>query len=62
MQQFVLVPASAYNNKNLNSQSIAKQEFPKYPADENPIYKIDTLGKEVKRKIFVLSDSFVDKI
>ena len=61
MDQFVLVPASVYN-KSLISQSITKQELPKYQPSQNPTYHIDSLKKEIKRKIFSKADSLVDEI
>ena len=58
MEQFVLVPASVYN-KNL---SVTKQELPKYKAEQPPTYQIDSLKKEVNKKLFCKADSLVDKI
>ena len=49
MEQFVLVPASVYN-KSLITQSVTKQELPKYPPSENLRYQVDSLKKE-KNKI-----------
>ena len=37
MEMCVLVPASAYN-KSLNTQSVIKQERPKYHSLQNPTY------------------------
>ena len=37
MEQFVLVPASVYN-KSLITQSVTKQELPKYQPSQNPTY------------------------
>ena len=61
MEQFVLVPASVYN-KNLNTQSVAKQELPKYQPSKNPTYQVDSLKKEINKKLFSTADSLVDKI
>ena len=44
MDQFVLVPASVYN-KSLITQSVTKQELPKYQPSENPTYQIDSIKK-----------------
>ena len=43
MEQFVLVPASVYNNNNkiLTSQEIKKQELPEYQTERYPTYHID---------------------
>ena len=61
MEQFVLVPASVYN-KSLITQSVTKQELPKYQPSQNPTYQIDSLKKEINKKIFSKADSLVDKI
>ena len=61
MDQFVLVPASVYN-KSLISQSVTKQELPKYQPSQNPTYQIDSLKKEINKKWFSKTDSSVDKI
>ena len=61
MDQFVLVPASVYN-KNLITQSVTKQEFPKYQPSQNPTYQIDSLKKEIIKNLFFKADSLVDKI
>ena len=61
MEQFVLVPASVYN-KSLITQSVTKQELPKYQPSQNPTYQIDSLRKETSKKLFSKADSLVDKI
>ena len=61
MDQFVLVPASVYN-KSLINQSVTKQELPKYQLSQNPTYQIDSLKKEINKKLFSKADSLVDKI
>ena len=61
MDQFVLVPASVYN-KSLITQSVTKQELPKYQPSQNPTYQIDSLKKEINKKLFSKADSLVDKI
>ena len=61
MDQFVLVPASVYN-KSLITQSVTKQELPKYQPSQNPTYQIDSLKKEINKKLFTKADSLVDKI
>ena len=61
MDQFVLVPASVYN-KSLVNQSVTKQELPKYQPSQNPTYQIDSLKKEINKKLFSKADSLVDKI
>ena len=60
MNQFVLVPASVYN-KSLITQSVTKQELPKYQPSQNTTYQIDSLKKEINKKLFSKADSLVDK-
>ena len=61
MEQFVLVPASVYN-KCLITQSVIKQKLPKYQPSQNPRYQIDSLRKEINKKLFYKTDSLVNKI
>ena len=61
MEQFVLVPASVYN-KSLITQSVTKQELPKYQLSPNPTYQGDSLKNEINKKLFSKADSLVDKI
>ena len=61
MEQFVLVPASVFN-KSLITQSVTKQELPKYQPLENPTYQVDSLKKEINKKLFSKADTLVDKI
>ena len=60
MDQFVLVPASVYN-KSLITHSVTKQELPKCQPFQNPTYQIDSLQKEINKKLFSKADSLVDK-
>ena len=59
MEQFLLVPASLYN-KSLIAQSVTKQELPKYQPSQNPTYQVDSLKKEINKKLFSKADSLVD--
>ena len=61
MDQFDLVPASVYN-KSLITQSVTKQELPKDQPSQNTTYQIDSLKKEINKKLFSKADSLVDKI
>ena len=61
MEQFALVPASEYN-KSLITQSVTKQELPKYQPSQNPTYHIDSPKKEINKNLFSKADSLVDKI
>ena len=44
------------------TQSVTKQELPKYQPPQNPKYQIDSLKKEINKKLFSKADSLVDKI
>ena len=46
----------------MSTQSVTKQEFPKYQPSQNPTYQIDSLKKEIKKKLFSKADSLVDNI
>ena len=61
MEQFVPVPASVYN-KSLITQSVTKQELSKYQLSQNPTYQIDSIIKDIIKKLFSKADSLVDKI
>ena len=60
MEQFVLVPASLHN-KSLITQSVRKQELPKYQPLQEPTYQIHSLKKEINKKLFSKADTLVDK-
>ena len=59
MEQFVLIPASVYN-KSVTTQSVAKQELPKYKVEQPPTYQIDSLN--VNKKLFGKADTLIYKI
>ena len=61
MEQFVLVPASVYN-KSVTTHSVTKQELPKYKAEQPPRYQIDSLKKDINKKLFGKADTLIDKI
>ena len=61
MEQFVLVPASVYN-KSVTAQSVTKQELPKYKAEQPPMYQIDSLNRDINKKLFGKADTRIDKI
>ena len=60
MEQFVLVPASVYN-KSMITQSVTKQELPKFRPSQNPTCRFDSLKKEMSKKVFSKGDTLVDK-
>ena len=51
MEQFVLVPASVYN-KSVTAQSVTKLELPKYKAEQPPMYQIDSLKRDINKKLW----------
>ena len=59
MEQFVPVPASVYNK---SSQSVTKQELPKYKTEQPPTYQIDSLKRAINKKVFGKADSLIEKI
>ena len=61
MEQFVLVPASVYN-KSVTTQSVTKQELPKYKAEKPPTYQIVSLKRDINKKLFGKADTLIDKI
>ena len=61
MEQFVLVAASVYN-KSVTMQSGTKQELPKYKAEQPLRYQIDSLKRDIIKKLFGKSDTLIGKI
>ena len=59
MEQFVLVPASVYNK---SAQSVTKQEHPKYKTEQPPTYQIDSLKRDINKKLLGKADTLIDKI
>ena len=60
MERFVPLPASVYNKKSI-TQSVTKEELPKYQLSQNPTYQVYSLKKEINKKLFSEADSLVDK-
>ena len=61
MEQFVLVSASVYN-KSETTQSVTKQKLPKYKAEQPPTYQLDSLKRDINKKLFGEADTLIDKI
>ena len=61
MEQFVLVPASVYNN-SVTMQFVTKQELPKYITEQPPTYQIDSLKRDINKKLFGKADTLIDEI
>ena len=58
MEQLALVPTSVYN-KSVTTQSVTKQELPKYTAEQPPTYQIDSVN--LNKKLFGKADTLIDK-
>ena len=61
IEQFVLVPVSVCNKKSLSTPSVTKQKLPKYQFNQNPTYQIDSLRKEINKKLFAKAPFFSTK-
>ena len=61
MEQFFLFPASVYN-KSVNTQSVTRRELPNYKAEQPPTYQIDSLKRDINKKLFGEADTLIDKI
>ena len=61
MEQFFLVPASVYS-KSVTTQSVTKQELPKYKVEQPPTYQIDSLKRGINKKLFGKADPLKEKI
>ena len=59
-EQFVLVLASV-NNKSSITQSVRKQKLPKCQPSQNPTNQVDSLKKEINKKLFSKANSLADK-
>ena len=46
----------------MTTQSVTKQEIPKYKAEQPPTYEIDSLKRDINKKFFGKADSLIDKI
>ena len=61
MEQFLFVPASVYT-KSVTMQSVRKQELPKYKTEQPPTYQIDSLKRDINKKLFGKAGTLIDKI
>ena len=48
-------------SKSVTTQSVTKQELPKYKAEQAPTYQIDSLKRDINKKLFVKADHLKDK-
>ena len=61
MEQCVLVPDSVYN-KSVTTQSVTKQELRKFKAEQPPTYQIDSLKRDINKKLSGKAETLLDKI
>ena len=62
MEQFVLVPASLLNKLNTTKTTTLKVDLPKYQPQQTPTSQVDSLKKDINKKLFAKADSLVDKL
>ena len=46
----------------MTTQTVTKQELPKYKAELPPTYQIDSLKRDINKKLFGKGDALIDKI
>ena len=56
----VINQLSSVYNKSVTTQSVTKQELPKYKAEQPPTYQIDS--QNLNKKLFGKADPLIDKI
>ena len=61
MEQSALVPASVYN-KSVTTQYVTKQELSKYKSEQPPTYQIESLKRDINKKLLGKTDTLIDKI
>ena len=49
-------------NKSLTTQYNTRRELPTYKAERPPTYQIDSLKRDINKKVFGKSDPLIDKI
>ena len=49
-------------NKSVTTQSVTKQELPKYKAQQPATYQIDSLKEDINKKLFGKADTLIEKI
>ena len=48
--------------KSVTTQSVTKQELSKCKAEQPPTYQIDSLKRDINKKLFGKADTLIDKI
>ena len=46
----------------MTAQSVTKQELPNYKAEQPPLYQIDSLNRDINKKLFGKADTLIDNI
>ena len=46
----------------MTTQSVTKQELPMYKAEQPPTYPIDSLKRDIDKKLFGKAETLIDKI
>ena len=62
MEQFVLVPASLLNKLNTTKSTTLKVDLHKYQPQQTHTSQVDSLKKDINKKLFAKADSLVDKL
>ena len=62
MEQFVLVPASLLNKLNTTKSTTLKVDLPKYQPQQTPTAQVDSLKKDINKRLFAKANSLVDKL
>ena len=62
MEQFVLVPASLLNKLNTTKSTTLTVDLPKYQPQQTPTSQVDSLKKDINKKLFAKADSLVDRL
>ena len=62
MEQFVLVPVSIYNSRIKPSYVVTISALPTYQVEKTPEYQVDSLKKDINKKLFAKADPLVDKL
>ena len=62
MEQFVLVPASLPNKLNTTKSATLKVDLPEYQHRQTPTSQVDSLPKDINKKLFAKANSLVDKL
>ena len=48
-------------NKSVTAQSVTKQELPKFKTEQPPTYQIESLKRDITKKVFDNADNLIDE-